>query len=119
MSFIKSLVSRDRNRFQEDGYNLDLTYITDRILAMGIPAAGVVSVWRNHIDDVCNFLETRHSGHFMIWNLTENKYDYDKFNNQVKKNHIHLTSSPSPPPPRYLTFLFRTITPHLSTCCSR
>lgn len=85
MAFIKSLVSRDRNRFQEDGYNLDLTYITDRVLAMGIPATGVSTMWRNNLNDVCEFLEARHKGHFMIWNLTENTYDYDKFNNQVNK----------------------------------
>lgn len=88
MAFIKSLVSRDRNRFQEDGYNLDLTYITDRILAMGIPATGVSTVWRNSLNDVCEFLEARHKGHFMIWNLTENTYDYDKFNNQVNKKNL-------------------------------
>lgn len=87
MAFIKSLVSRDRNRFQEDGYNLDLTYITDNVLAMGIPATGVSTMWRNNLNDVCEFLETRHSEHFMIWNLTENTYDYDKFNNQVRNKY--------------------------------
>lgn len=93
MAFIKSLVSRDRNRFQEDGYNLDLTYITDRVLAMGIPATGVSTMWRNNLDEVCEFLETRHKGHFMIWNLTENTYDYDKFNNQVNQKKPLQTST--------------------------
>lgn len=35
-----------------DKYNLDLSYITPRILAMGYPASGTEILYRNDIKDV-------------------------------------------------------------------
>lgn len=46
------MVSGARIRYEKDGFNLDLTYITDRILAMSFPAAGFQAIYRNHIDTV-------------------------------------------------------------------
>eukprot|EP00727_Mastigamoeba_balamuthi_P008534 m51a1_g4302 putative phosphatase tensin type domain-containing protein (618) ;mRNA; r:14814-17662 len=80
---VRKFVSRDRIRFQSDGYDLDLAYITDKILAMSFPSTGLTSVWRNHIDEVHRLLKTRHEGAFMIWNLSEHKYNYDKFDNMT------------------------------------
>lgn len=43
---LKTTVSGDRYRFVDEDINLDLTYITNRIVAMGFPAQGdQFSLW--------------------------------------------------------------------------
>lgn len=44
----RHLVSKQKRRFQQDGFDLDLSYITESIIAMGIPESGVV---RHHLND--------------------------------------------------------------------
>ena len=57
---IKTLVSKKKRRFIEDGYNLDLTYISDRVIAMGYPSENLESMYRNKLEDVRNLLEQKH-----------------------------------------------------------
>eukprot|EP01059_Diplonema_ambulator_P026510 TRINITY_DN437_c0_g5_i1.p1 TRINITY_DN437_c0_g5~~TRINITY_DN437_c0_g5_i1.p1 ORF type:complete len:1498 (+),score=346.54 TRINITY_DN437_c0_g5_i1:1826-6319(+) len=84
---IRGLVSQKKLRFKEGDFNLDLTYITDRIIAMGFPSSGAEGCYRNHIDDVERFFESRHRGHYRIYNLcTEREYDVDtRFNGNYKR----------------------------------
>ena len=46
------MVSGKRRRLEVDGVNLDLTYITTRIIAMSYPSSGIESMYRNPIDKV-------------------------------------------------------------------
>ena len=72
-SFIKSLVSQDKNRFCFDGFDLDLTYITSRIIAMGLPSTSYEALYRNNMTDVLNFFNSRHPEHYKVYNLCEEK----------------------------------------------
>lgn len=56
MDWIRTKVSGKRNRTKEEGYNLDLTYITENIIAMSFPASGMESMYRNKIKNVASFL---------------------------------------------------------------
>lgn len=77
---IKGLVSKNKRRFEWDGYSLDLTYITDNILAMGFPSENIEAFYRNSIGEVERFLEERHKDHYRVYNLCKEKhYAEDKF----------------------------------------
>ena len=83
MNFVRELVSQKKSRYVHDEYNLDLTYITPRLIAMAYPAEGIESMFRNRIIDVARFLDSRHENHYLIVNASNRSYDYQKFQNRV------------------------------------
>jgi phosphatidylinositol-3,4,5-trisphosphate 3-phosphatase/dual-specificity protein phosphatase PTEN len=85
MDYVRTLVSGNKRRFIEGKYNLDLTYITSRIIAMSFPADGWSRLYRNSADTVAQFLEERHGQNYRVFNLSEYTYDQSKFQNHVSK----------------------------------
>ncbi|KAG2294420.1 hypothetical protein Bca52824_041089 [Brassica carinata] len=70
------------------GFDLDLTYITENIIAMGFPAGYLANecvlnlnqCYRNQMEEVIDFLETRHKGKYKAYNLcSERLYDVSLF----------------------------------------
>ena len=100
MNWLRSIVSGKSNRYKDDNYDLDVTYITDRILAMAFPASGLETCYRNSLDNVAKFLDERHHGKYRVFNLSNRAYDDDKFkgvtNNYIWKDHY--------PPTIYILF---------------
>ena len=77
----RGLVSK-KLRFQLDGFDLDLSYITPRILAMGFPSEGKNALYRNPLNEVRQFFKKYHQTNYRIYNLcSEKKYKSDKFEN--------------------------------------
>lgn len=83
MDIIRAIVSGKKKRYIEQGYDLDLSYITPRIIAMSIPGEGIKKIYRNNLDKVSEFLESKHRNHYLIFNLSGIAYDYEKFQEQV------------------------------------
>ena len=78
-AFFRGKVSKKKKRFQQDGFDLDLSYITPRIIAMGFPSEGSEAMYRNPIQDVQRFFTERHPNHFKIYNVcSERRYDPSK-----------------------------------------
>ncbi|XP_060660853.1 phosphatidylinositol 3,4,5-trisphosphate 3-phosphatase and dual-specificity protein phosphatase PTEN isoform X3 [Drosophila nasuta] len=82
---IRNAVSKQRIRYKEKGFNLDLTYICSNIIAMGYPAPDKIEgIWRNRYEDVLKFLDENHGDHYKIYNLCkERNYDKSKFHGRV------------------------------------
>mmetsp|Transcript_19706 Transcript_19706/g.23444 ORF Transcript_19706/g.23444 Transcript_19706/m.23444 type:complete len:740 (+) Transcript_19706:67-2286(+) len=98
---------------------LDFTYVTDRVVAMGMPhdrrqemltaaketlggtvkkrRAGAPSLEKpgNNLDVVASLLQLKHPNRFMVWNFSEEGYDYGKFDNQVLE--FKFPGHPAPP----------------------
>lgn len=83
INFIKHKVSQNRKRYIDEKYDLDLSYITPNIIAMGVPSRGINALYRNDENEVAEFLKERHQGKFMIWNLAQKEYDLSLFEHQV------------------------------------
>ena len=84
--FIRRLVSQNKQRHVTRGaqgevlFDLDLTYLTENIICMGLPATGSEKLYRNPIESIARFLEQQHSGKYKIFNLcNERQYDISHF----------------------------------------
>eukprot|EP01111_Echinosteliopsis_oligospora_P011059 TRINITY_DN3551_c0_g1_i1.p1 TRINITY_DN3551_c0_g1~~TRINITY_DN3551_c0_g1_i1.p1 ORF type:complete len:422 (-),score=92.73 TRINITY_DN3551_c0_g1_i1:111-1376(-) len=85
MSSIRNLVSKQKRRFQKYGYDLDLSYINDRIIAMGFPSESVEAAYRNPMKEVLRFLDQFHKDHYKVYNLcSERGYEASKFYNRAE-----------------------------------
>lgn len=56
MNFLREIVSGPKKRFIDKSFNLDLTYVCNRIIAMSFPASGFESAYRNSIEDVEKYM---------------------------------------------------------------
>jgi phosphatidylinositol-3,4,5-trisphosphate 3-phosphatase/dual-specificity protein phosphatase PTEN len=102
---VRALVSKKKHRMREDGFDLDLTYVTPRIIAMGIPSVDYQKVYRNRIEDVERFLETRHGDNYRVYNLCSemrNTYAMTRFCGRFERFPFDDHS----PPPLGLLYYF-------------
>ncbi|KAJ1484026.1 protein-tyrosine phosphatase-like protein [Baffinella frigidus] len=83
---LRKLVGSNKRRYQKDGFDLDLTYVTPSCIAMSLPAEGGEANYRNSLVDVCRFFHTKHPEMFYIYNLcAERSYDAAHFSGRVKR----------------------------------
>ena len=86
---------------------LNFTYLCDNVIAMGFPASGSSRSSNfgplkfNSISSVAHVLNENHKGKYMIWNLSEEPYDYSLFDDAVLE--FKFPGHPAPP----LSLLFK------------
>ena len=60
-SLIKKVVSGNKIRYNDDGFDLDMTYITPRLVAMSYPASSKIQkIYRNSCHQVAEMLKKNH-----------------------------------------------------------
>ncbi|NWI17683.1 TENS3 protein, partial [Crypturellus soui] len=67
----------------EEGYELDLTYITERIIAVSFPASCSEETYLHNLQDVTRMLKSKHGDNYLVLNLSEKKYDLAKLNPKI------------------------------------
>ncbi|CAI9276939.1 unnamed protein product [Lactuca saligna] len=75
---------------------LDISYITDRIIALSFPSELMRSMYQNPMTQVKEILENRHPLHYKVYNLsTEQAYDPSHFNDLVERFPLDDNHAPS------------------------
>uniref|UniRef100_A0A8C9V4G0 Tensin 3 n=1 Tax=Scleropages formosus TaxID=113540 RepID=A0A8C9V4G0_SCLFO len=64
----------------EEGYELDLTYVTERIIAVSFPRACSEDTYLHNLQDVTRMLRSKHGDSYLVINLSEKRYDLSKMN---------------------------------------
>ncbi|XP_040910750.1 tensin-3-like isoform X2 [Toxotes jaculatrix] len=64
----------------EEGYELDLTYITERIIAVSFPRGSSEEIYSHNLKDVTRMLKSKHADNYLIINLSERRHDLSKMN---------------------------------------
>ncbi|EFC45398.1 predicted protein, partial [Naegleria gruberi] len=86
MNIARRLVSKKKKRYQEGGFDLDLTYVTPNIIAMGFPSVGKEALFRNPMEEVQRMLKRNHGEHYKVYNLcSEKTYEPSSFEGRVER----------------------------------
>ncbi|XP_058036053.1 phosphatidylinositol 3,4,5-trisphosphate 3-phosphatase TPTE2-like [Ahaetulla prasina] len=92
----RRMVSENKRRYTRGGFDLDLTYVTARVIAMSFPSSGQQAFYRNPIWEVAKFLDTKHEDHYKVYNLcSEQGYDPEIFHYRVERMFIDDHSVPT------------------------
>ncbi|XP_029445549.1 tensin-3 isoform X1 [Rhinatrema bivittatum] len=67
----------------EEGYELDLTYITERIIAVSFPSSCSEETYLHNLQDVTRMLKSKHADNYLVLNLSEKRYDLAKLNPKI------------------------------------
>ncbi|KAH9896956.1 phosphatases II [Cubamyces lactineus] len=88
--FIRRLVSGNKARYKDEALDLelDLAYITDKVIVMGYPATGIEGLYRNRREDAKKFLDHHHGKNYWVFNfcpVRENSYPDSVFEGRVSR----------------------------------
>jgi len=84
----RKAVSRRKRRFIKDGFDLDLVYLTPRIIIHGFPAIGLEHLYRNPRYELKRLLEFYHHGKYKVFNFCcepGRGYSPDVFDGRVER----------------------------------
>ncbi|XP_019587166.2 tensin-3 isoform X2 [Rhinolophus sinicus] len=72
-----------RGPSMEDGRELELTYITERIIAVSFPAGCSEDSYLHSLQEVTRMLRSKHGDNYLVLNLSEKRYDLTKLNPKI------------------------------------
>nr|XP_023697645.1 tensin-1 isoform X4 [Paramormyrops kingsleyae] len=67
----------------EENYEVDLVYITERIISVSFPSSAEEQSYSANLKEVATMLRSKHGEHYLLFNLSERRYDINKLNPKV------------------------------------
>uniref|UniRef100_A0AAX7SQR0 Tensin 1 n=1 Tax=Astatotilapia calliptera TaxID=8154 RepID=A0AAX7SQR0_ASTCA len=67
----------------EESYEVDLVYITERIISVSFPAGAEEQSYNTNLKEVATMLRSKHGEHYLVLNLSEGQSDLTKLNHKV------------------------------------
>ncbi|NWY21240.1 TENS3 protein, partial [Aphelocoma coerulescens] len=67
----------------EEGHELDLTYITERIIAVCFTAGCSEETYLHNLQEVTRMLKSKHGDNYLVLNLSEKRYDLANLNPKI------------------------------------
>nr|XP_030708130.1 tensin-1 isoform X6 [Globicephala melas] len=71
------------SRVTEDSCELDLVYVTERIIAVSFPSTANEENFRSNLREVAQMLKSKHGGNYLLFNLSERRPDITKLHAKV------------------------------------
>ncbi|XP_069072250.1 tensin-3 isoform X1 [Pleurodeles waltl] len=79
----KTSQGADFDHVMEEGYELDLTYVTERIIAVSFPSSCSEDTYLHNLQNVTRMLKSKHADNYLVLNLSEKRYELAKLNSKV------------------------------------
>ncbi|GKT35393.1 hypothetical protein ADUPG1_008564 [Aduncisulcus paluster] len=111
MKSLRHAVSQNKKRYKDDKFDLDLSYITSRIIAMGFPATGGEALYRNPYKDVKDFLDTKHPRNHRVYNLCSESHR--QYTSTFHEYAWFPFPDHNPPPFQYIELFCRNVEDYL------
>uniref|UniRef100_A0A3Q3LQX4 Tensin 1b n=1 Tax=Mastacembelus armatus TaxID=205130 RepID=A0A3Q3LQX4_9TELE len=67
----------------EESYELDLIYITERIISVSFPISVEEQSYAANLQEVASMLRSKHGHNYLLFNLSEKRYDINQLNPKV------------------------------------
>ncbi|XP_058479399.1 tensin-1 isoform X19 [Solea solea] len=67
----------------EESYELDLVYITERIISVSFPSSVDEQSYAANLQEVASMLRSKHGHNYLLFNLSEKRYDISQLNPKV------------------------------------
>ncbi|XP_038047143.1 tensin-like isoform X5 [Patiria miniata] len=64
-------------------FDLDVDYITERLIAVSFPAGGLEAQYRSNLRDVVRMLRSKHQDKYVVFNLSQKRHDIKQLSPQV------------------------------------
>ncbi|XP_077435245.1 tensin 1b isoform X11 [Vanacampus margaritifer] len=67
----------------EENYQLDLLYITERIISVSFPGGAEEPSYAANLREVASMLRSKHGHNYLLFNLSEKRYDINELHSKV------------------------------------